>query len=143
MTSQRRASSENHYDTLGLAPGVSEIQIRRAYRKLSKRYHPDTTQLEPGSATVRFQEINEAYRILSNPERRALYDLQIGYSRWNVVQAPPDENPQNRAGARLAYLDPTDRPLSAGEIFALLLLGLTLLGCLALALLVAWLRGEG
>lgn len=143
MTSQRRASPENHYNTLGLAPGVSEIQIRRAYRELSKRYHPDTTQLAPESATVRFQEINEAYRILSNPERRALYDLQIGYSRWNVVQAPPDEKPQDRTGARLAYLDPTDRPLSAGEIFALLLLGLTLLGSLALALLVAWLRGEG
>lgn len=143
MTSQRLAPTSTHYATLGLSPGVSEIQIRRAYRELSKRYHPDTTQLAPESATVRFQAINEAYSILSNPERRAFYDLQIGYSRWNVVQAPPDEKPQDRAGARLAYLDPTDRPLSAGEIFALLLLGLTLLGCLALALLVAWLRGEG
>jgi curved DNA-binding protein CbpA len=124
------------------------VAIRRAYRELSKRYHPDTTVLAPDIATVKFQRLNEAYATLSNPDRRSIYDLQIGYSRWNVIQAPQDQSLGKGANGKevfannSAYLDASDRPLSPGEFFALALLGLTLVGCLGLALLVAWLRGD-
>jgi hypothetical protein len=91
-------------------------------------------------ATVKFQRLNEAYATLSNPDRRSLYDLQIGYSRWNVIQTIPDSD--EPIANRSAYLDPTDRPLSSGEIFALFILALTLLGCLLLAVIIAMLRGE-
>ena len=135
----------SHYDILGLHPSASAIDIRRAYRELSKRYHPDTTLLAAEVATFKFQRLNEAYAILSNPERRSLYDLKIGYSRCHVIQVPlePSATDADYQGwSRSAYLDPNDRPLSAGEVFALCLLGLTLMGCLGLALLVAWLRGD-
>jgi len=138
----------SHYAILGVHPSASVIEIRQAYRDLSKRYHPDTTTLPTELATVKFQRLNEAYAILSHPERRSLYDLKIGYSRWHVIQAPPDtiSHPKNSTEdtwSSTAYLDPQDRPLSSGEIFALLLLGLTLLGCLGLAFGVAWWRGAG
>lgn len=133
--------ANSYYAVLGLHPMASVVDIRRSYRELSKRYHPDTTTLPPEEATAKFQQLNEAYATLSNPERRSLYDLKIGYSRYNVIQARStivrSENESNSA-----YLDPTDRPLSAGEIFALFILGLTFVGCLILVLVVGRLRGE-
>jgi DnaJ-domain-containing protein 1 len=131
---------DTYYAILGLYPSASVIEVRRAYRELSKRYHPDTTELPADVATAKFQRLNEAYATLGNPDRRSLYDLQIGYSRWNVIQTLPDMN--EPIASKSAYLDPTDRPLSSGEIFALFILGLTILACLFLAVIVATLRGE-
>jgi curved DNA-binding protein CbpA len=133
------------YDLLNLHPSASPQQIRQSYRELSKLYHPDTTHLSQAVATAKFQQLNEAYATLSSPERRATYDLKIGYSRYSVIQAPRDLNRpvgESKRYRSTAYLDPTDRPLSAGELFALFILGLTFLGCLALALGIAIARGE-
>lgn len=132
----------NHYTLLGLHPSASAIEIRRAYRELSKRYHPDTTSLPSAIATAKFQQINEAYATLSNPEERLNYDLKINYSRLSVIQAPPDLNQPASQWHSSAYLDPSDRPLSAGEIFALFILGLTFLGCLLLAIAISLTRGD-
>lgn len=130
--------ANSHYAILGLHPSASPIDIRRAYRELSKRYHPDTTNLPSAIATAKFQQLNEAYRILSNPDRKSLYDLKIGYSRWSVIQSPRDldqsASSSQQKWSDSAYLDPSDRPLSAGEIFALFILGLTFIGCLLLAI---------
>ncbi|ACB49806.1 hypothetical protein cce_0455 [Crocosphaera subtropica ATCC 51142] len=136
--------ANSHYAILGLHPSASVIEIRRAYRELSKRYHPDTTELPSAMATAKFQRLNEAYGVLSNPQARSLYDLQIGYSRWNVIQTPsePIKNPKTGQWSHSAYLDASDRPLSGGELFALFILGLTLLGCLVLAIFIAILRGD-
>lgn len=136
----------SYYTLLGLHPSASPIEIRRAYRELSKRYHPDTTDLPAATATTKFQQLNEAYATLSNPERRTAYDQTIGYSRFHVIQPPPNLNtPVNqprRTYSSSAYLDPTDRPLSAGEIFALFILALTFVGCLLLAIAIGLTRGE-
>ena len=133
-----------HYDLLGVHPSASPIQIRRCYRELSKRYHPDTTELPPAIATAKFQALNAAYAILSNPERRALYDRSIRYSSIPVIAPqPPLAQRRDRAqDCNSAYLDATDRPLSGGELFALFSLGLSLVGCLGLVLLMGWLRGD-
>ncbi len=134
---------KTYYDILELHPSASEIVIRRSYRKLSKQFHPDTTELPATLAKTKFQRLNEAYATLSNRERRSLYDLKIGYSRINVIQAPPDrERPQSEKWSTTAYLDPTDRPLSSGEIFVLMLLGVTFISCLLLVIAIAYLRGE-
>jgi hypothetical protein len=135
----------SHYALLGLHPSASPIEIRRAYRELSKRYHPDTTELPAKTATAKFQQLNEAYSTLSNPQRRIAYDLKIGYSRISVIQAPPNLNPPSQAKktySSSAYLDPTDRPLSAGEVFVLFIMGLTFVGCLLLAIAIGLTRGE-
>jgi len=138
-------SQNNHYALLGLHPAASAIEIRRAYRELSKLYHPDTTTLSAGLATAKFQQLNEAYATLSNPERRSTYDLKIGYSRLSVIQAPPELNRPSQSPQQYrssAYLDPTDRPLSPGEVFALAMLGFTILGCLLLAIAIGLTRGD-
>ncbi len=134
-----------YYALLGLHPSASVIDIRRAYRELSKQYHPDTTELPAIVATEKFQQINEAYATLSHPERRLRYDLKIGYSRFGVIQAPTDLN--HRASrphdwSKSMYLDASYRPLSSGEIFVLFVLGLTFVGCMILALAIGVLRGE-
>ena len=131
----------NYYSLLGLHPAASPIEIRRAYRSLSKEYHPDTTELPAAEAHIRFQELNQAYAALSNPTRRLLHDQSIGYSRVRVMQAPPTRV-NGQWESKSAYLDPIDRPLSPGEIFMLLLLGGCFLACIGLVFLVAASRGE-
>ncbi|MEM6716545.1 MAG: J domain-containing protein [Cyanobacteria bacterium P01_C01_bin.147] len=139
-------SPPNHYALLKVKPTASPQQIRRAYRDLSKLYHPDTTELPPVIATEQFRRLNNAYATLSNPEMRTAYDYSIGISRIAVVQAPSYLNrPASERGKYTkdsAYLDPNDRPLSAGEMFALFILGLTFVGCLVLVLTVGWSKGE-
>lgn len=136
---------KTHYDQLGVKPTASPQQIRRAFRDLSKLYHPDTTELPAIEATAKFQQINEAYAILSSPDRRWTYDQKVGYSRISVMQPleplSRPASPQRREPANM-YLDPTDRPLSAGEIFALFILGLTFVACLALVVTVSLTRGD-
>ena len=138
--------NSSYYSLLGLHPSASVIEIRRAYRELSKHYHPDTTKLSTQIATTKFQELNQAYATLSNPERRTAYDYLIGYSRLSVIQAPSylerSVHSKSKSAKSSAYLDPTDRPLSAGEIFALFILGLTFVGCLILAIAIGLIRGD-
>ncbi|MBD2663760.1 heat shock protein DnaJ domain protein [Richelia sinica FACHB-800] len=140
-----QSSEPTYYSLLGLHPSASVIDIRRAYRELSKQYHPDTTVLPTSIATAKFQEINEAYATLSHPERRLSYDLKIGYSRFGVIQAPRDLQHQGikpHDWSKSMYLDASDRPLSSGEIFVLFVLGLTFVGCMLLAIVVSILRGD-
>ncbi|WP_445637683.1 J domain-containing protein [Nostoc sp. DSM 114161] len=140
-----QSSEPTYYSLLGLHPSASVIDIRRAYRQLSKRYHPDTTELPAAVATAKFQQLNEAYATLSHPERRLSYDLKIGYSRFGVIQSPADLNHPVSASydfSKSAYLDASDRPLSSGEIFALFMLVLTFVGCLLLAIAIGLTRGD-
>ncbi len=135
----------SHYGLLGLHPSASVVDIRRSYRELSKRYHPDTTDLPTAEATAKFQQLNEAYATLSNPELRSLYNNKIGYSPFHVIQAPLESQqrkPSPRKWSNSAYLDPTDRPLSPGELFALFILGLTFVGCLIIAIFIGLTRGD-
>jgi len=125
---------KSYYRVLGISPTASLAEVRHAYRELSKLYHPDTTQLSPADATARFQRLNEAYSTLSNPEARSLYDFQRGYTRY--LQPLPDPPVADKSAA----LNAPERPLSAGEIFALFILALTLIACLLLAVIVGMLR---
>jgi curved DNA-binding protein CbpA len=136
---------QTHYNLLGVYPGASAIEIRRAYRELSKKYHPDTTTLDPAMAVAKFQALNEAYATISHPERRLAYDLEIGYSRFFVVQTPPSFQPLRSRPDKYrssAYLDPNERPLSGGEIFALFMMIATFVSCLLLAVSIGIARGE-
>nr|WP_321501580.1 DnaJ C-terminal domain-containing protein [uncultured Dethiosulfovibrio sp.] len=63
---------KDYYEILGVSRGVSESEIKKAYRKLAKKYHPDINKTPEGE--TRYREINEAYEVLRDPEKRKLYD---------------------------------------------------------------------
>ncbi|OKH19775.1 J domain-containing protein [[Limnothrix rosea] IAM M-220] len=132
----------SYYGVLGLNPTASPMEIRQKYRQLSKKFHPDTTVLPEAEARAKFQRLNEAYGTLSSPERRSLYDLKIGFSRYSVVQTDRESSSGESNYTSSAYLDPTDRPLSAGEIFALFIMLTTFAGCLLLAIALSLSQGN-
>ncbi len=79
---------KDYYETFGLPRSATQEEIKRAYRKLARKYHPDVSK-DP-DAEVRFKELGEAYAVLKDPEKRAAYD-QMG-SQWQAgqdFQPPP------------------------------------------------------
>lgn len=79
----------SYYRLLEVPPTASLQQIRQAYRRLSKRYHPDTSEFPEAIATVRFQQLQDAYRTLSHPQKRAVYDVKMGYVKVAVGERSP------------------------------------------------------
>jgi curved DNA-binding protein len=79
---------KNYYDVLGVTKDASDAEIKKAYRKLARQFHPDVAKDQAGSE-VRFKEINEANEVLSDPDKRRKFDL-LG-EHWNRPgQAPPE-----------------------------------------------------
>src|SRR5438105_15883160 len=63
----------DYYETLGVSKTASDEEIRSAFRKLARKYHPDVAK-DKKTAEEKFKEINEAYEVLSDPEKRKKYD---------------------------------------------------------------------
>ena len=76
------ADKRDYYEVLGVAKNASDAELKRAYRKLAKKYHPD---VNPGDkeAEAKFKEATEAYGILSDPDKRKQYD-QFGLSLIHI-----------------------------------------------------------
>ncbi|WP_238373697.1 J domain-containing protein, partial [Kingella kingae] len=92
-----------HYDNLHLAPDASEAEIRQAYRRLSKQYHPDLNTAPDAHRIM--QLINQAYEVLSDPKKRTEHDLWIAQQRMARVA---DAMANNRPATPDVVLTPTE-----------------------------------
>jgi len=93
----------DYYETLGVSKTASEEEIRSAFRKLARKYHPDVAK-DKKTAEEKFKQINEAYEVLSDPEKRKKYD-QLG-ANWNQpggFQPPPGWGGQQPGGGFYRY----------------------------------------
>jgi molecular chaperone DnaJ len=86
-------AKRDYYDVLGVPRNADSQQIKKAYRKLAKKYHPDTNHGD-ANAEQMFKEVTEAYNVLSNEEKRKLYD-QFGHAAFD---GSTGENPEDFAG---------------------------------------------
>ena len=75
------AAKRDYYEVLGIDRNADESAIKKAYRKLAKKYHPDSNAGNP-AAEQKFKEVTEAYTVLSDPEKRKMYD-QFGHAAFD------------------------------------------------------------
>ena len=87
------AEKRDYYDVLGVGRNADETQIKKAYRRLAKKYHPDTNAGD-ADAEQKFKEVTEAYNVLSDKEKRKMYD-QFGHAAFDQSGAG---GPWNGAG---------------------------------------------
>ena len=132
--------SRNCYELLGVSPSANNAELRKAFLQLSKRLHPDTTSLPSDYATRQFQNVCEAYDLLSDPVLRANYDLSIEKEN-NLPKQTTESNSIKIEPLQFSKSIGVRRPFSGGELFSLLLLMISILLSLALGILIAFLRG--
>lgn len=91
----------NHYETLGINSSATPDEVRRAYRILARRYHPD---LNPGKGTEdKFKLISESYAVLSDPERRRVFDIELQAFQAKATRASAAADASARARRAKAW----------------------------------------
>ena len=68
------AAKKDYYETLGVQKTATDEELKKAYRKLAKKYHPDANLDNKAEAEAKFKEVNEAYEVLSDAQKRRMYD---------------------------------------------------------------------
>ena len=96
----------DYYEVLGVPRGASEDEIRKAFRKLARQYHPDVAK-DKKTAEEKFKEINEAYEVLSDPDKRKKYD-QLGANWKQGAEFRPPPGWQDMRGGRFSRGAPAD-----------------------------------
>jgi len=76
------SEKRDYYEVLGLKKGASDDEIKKAYKKLARKYHPDLNRDDPKTAEEKFKEVNEAYDVLKDPKKKATYD-QFGHDAFD------------------------------------------------------------
>src|SRR5438270_10922913 len=101
---------KDYYATLGVERGATDDDVKKAYRKLARKYHPDVSK--EADAEEKFKEVGEAYETLKDPEKRAAYDQLGRHSTGEEFRPPPDWE-QSFGGAQFSFDD-----LDLADLFA-------------------------
>lgn len=108
------AKTKDYYETLGVSRSATEKEIKQAFRKMAKKYHPDANRDDP-NAEMRFKEVNEAYEVLSDKDKRSMYD------RFGTVnpqqQAPWGQNTAGGSNGQYTYTGTNVDFSDLGDIF--------------------------
>jgi curved DNA-binding protein CbpA len=126
----------NLYALLGVKLEASQDELRASFRNLSKRFHPDTTELPAAEASERFRALQDAMAVLSDPEQRRKYDSSLNDL---FIDSSKDSSKISNKVSIQQTIIPERRALSGGELFALLLLGGALVFSLLIGLTLAFL----
>lgn len=98
---------KDYYGVLGLERNATEAQIKTAFRTKARQFHPDTNREDPG-AEEKFKEVNEAYEVLSDPEKRRMYDrFGEDWQRYRDAGIDPDDASFGRTRGRTVYRNPS------------------------------------
>ena len=111
------SAKRDYYEVLGINKNADKAAIKKAYRKLAKKYHPDTNAGDP-KAEERFKEVTEAYNVLSDDEKRKLYD-QFGHAAFEQGGAGPEDFQNGRQGFHEYHFTGSDGNMDDlfGDIF--------------------------
>ena len=126
----------NLYALLGVKLEASQDELRASFRNLSKRFHPDTTELPAAEASERFRALQDAMAVLSDPEQRRKYDSSLNDL---LIDSSKDSSEISNKVPIQQTIIPERRALSGGELFAILLLGGALVFSLLIGLTLAFL----
>src|SRR5258707_1458237 len=107
----QRMKYKDYYAVMGVDRKASAEDIKQAYRKLARKYHPDVSK-EPG-AEEKFKEVGEAYETLKDPEKRAAYDSLGSSYRPGQDFRPPPEWEKQFGGGQFSFED-----LDLGDLFS-------------------------
>ncbi len=133
---------KNYYKILGVHEDASTHELRKAFCKLTKELHPDTTSLNLEDAKIKLQTVLEAYENLNNPNLRKLYDNQLKNSFDKDQNLNSDILNTYSADSKIANSIGNRRPFSNGEMFSLFLLVIVICLSLLLAVLFANFNGK-
>src|SRR2546423_2680158 len=107
---------KDYYKTLGVQKNATAADIKKAYRKLARQYHPDVNT--SGDSSKRFKEVNEANEVLSDPEKRKRYD-QLGPDWERFAQgAGPSTRRGRDGGFQWVYTTPGGNPFEGESDFS-------------------------
>lgn len=110
--------NKDYYAILGVTPLADDVVIRAKYKALAQRYHPDKYQATGKNTTLKMMEINEAYSILSNPDKRIDYDARRRQNP-NHSNRGKDENKSKQPAQNKNFTEPAKNNLF-WEIFGIL-----------------------
>ena len=133
---------KNYYKILGVHEKASTHELRKAFCKLTKELHPDTTSLNLEDAKIRLQIVLEAYENLNNPNLRNLYDNKLKKADLNDQKKNFDYLNSYVSDSKISNSIGNRRPFSNGEMFSLFLLVIVIFLSLMLALLFANFTGK-